>query len=231
MNQAADMSATIFDTALTAIRPIKALMDIAEQSINQGALDNNLHNIDAMLTGTAVDYIRKGMPDQIDAFADDMLAFLDSNLGDTLKSSNEGKRFYYRWEHFVDLCSAAVDNYDPRSMARFIASRKHGQGLMQILFENIAGLRSKDLAQLLGISSQQLAKLLREFEDRDLVVREREKKFTLVRLDFLGRAYMSDEESEMEPITVFMEDDMDAEMKQRIGGLTDKTPKDWLMAA
>jgi len=201
MNQAADMSATIFDTALTAIRPIKALMDIAEQSINQGALDNNLHNIDAMLTGTAVDYIRKGMPDQIDAFADDMLAFLDSNLGDTLKSSNEGKRFYYRWEHFVDLCSAAVDNYDPRSMARFIASRKHGQGLMQ------------------------------KFEDRDLVVREREKKFTLVRLDFLGRAYMSDEESEMEPITVFMEDDMDAEMKQRIGGLTDKTPKDWLMAA
>ena len=231
MNQAAGMSATIFEAALTAGRPVKALMDIAEQSINQGALDNNLHNIDAMLTGTAVDYIRKGTPDQIDAFADDMLAFLDSNLGDRLKSSNEGKRYYYRWEHFVDLCSAAVDNYDPQSAARFIASRKHGQRLMQVLFENIAGLRSKDLAQLLGISSQHLAKLLREFEDRDLVVREREKKFTIVRLDFLGRAYMGDEKSEMEPTTVFMEDDMDAEMKLIIGGLAGKDPKSLLMAA
>ena len=231
MNQAADMSATIFEAALTAGRPVKALMDIAEQSINQGARDNNFHNIDAMLTGMAVGYIRKGTPDQIDAFADDMLAFLDSNLGDTLKSSNEGKQYYYRWEHFVDLCSAAVDNYDPQSVARFIASRKHGQRLMQVLFENIAGLRSKDLAQLLGISSQHLAKLLREFEDRDLVVREREKKFTIVRLDFLGRAYMSDEESEMEPTTVFMEDDMDAEMKLIIGGLAGKDPKSLLMAA
>jgi len=231
MNQAADMSATIFDTALTAIRPIKALMDTAEQSINQGVWDNNLHNIDAMLTGMAVDYIRKGTPDQIDTFADDMLAFLDSNLGDTLKSSNDGKRYYYRWEHFVDLCSAAVDNYDPQSVARFIASRKHGQRLMQILFENTAGLRSKALAQLLGISSQYLAKLLREFEDRDLVVREREKRFTLVRLDFLGRAYMSDEESEIEPTSVFKEDDMDAEMKLIIGGFTGKDPKSLLMAA
>ena len=231
MNQAADMSATIFDTALSAIRPIKALMDTAEQSINQGVWDNNLHNIDAMLTGMAVDYIRKGTPDQIDTFADDMLAFLDSNLGDTLKSSNDGKRYYYRWEHFVDLCSAAVDNYDPQSVARFIASRKHGQRLMQILFENTAGLRSKALAQLLGISSQYLAKLLREFEDRDLVVREREKRFTLVRLDFLGRAYMSDEESEIEPTSVFKEDDMDAEMKLIIGGFTGKDPKSLLMAA
>jgi len=231
MNQAADMSATIFDTALTAIRPIKALMDIAEQSINQGVRDNNLHNIDAMLTGMAVDYIRKGTPDQIDAFADDMLAFLDSNIGDKLKSSDEGRQYYYRWEHSVDLCSIAVDNYDPQSMARFIASRKHGPRLMQVLFENIEGVRSKDLAQLLGISSQHLAKLLREFEDHSLVVRDREKKFTLVRLDFLGRAYMSDEESEMEPTTVFKEDDMDTEMKLIIGGFTGKDPKSLLMAA
>lgn len=187
-------------------------MEIAKQSVNQGEQDN-LHNIDTMLTGVIVGYIRRGTSDHLDRLADDMLAFLDSNLGDTLKSSNEGKQYYYRWEHFVDLCSAAVDNYDPQSMARFIASRKHGQRLMQVLFENIAGLRSKDLAQLLGISSQHLAKLLREFEDRDLVVRERGKKFTLVRLDFLGRAYMSDEKLEIEPTTVFMEDDMDAEMK------------------
>ncbi len=125
----------------------------------------------------------------------------------------------------------AVDNYDPQSMTRFIASRKHGPRLMQVLFENIEGLRSKNLAQLLGISSQHLAKLLREFEDRDLVVREREKRFTLVRLDFLGRAYMSDEESEMEPTTVSEENDMDADMKLIIGGFTDKDPKSLLMAA
>ena len=231
MNQAADMSAIIFDTALTAIRPIKALMDTAEQSINQGTRDNNLHNIDVMLTGIAVDYIRKGTPDQIDAFADDILAFLDSNIGDKLKSSDEGRQYYYRWEHYIDLCSVAVDNYDPQSMARFIASRKHGQKLMQVLFENIEGMRSKDLAQLLGISSQYLAKLLREFEDRNLVVREREKRFTLVRLDFLGRAYISDEESEMEPTLVSKEDDMDAEMKLIIGGFTGKDPKSLLMAA
>jgi len=231
MNQAADMSATIFEAALTAGRPVKALMDIAEQSINRGAWDNNLHNIDAMLTGTAVDYIRKGTPDQINAFADDMLAFLDSNIGDKLKSSDEGRQYYYRWEHYIDLCSTAVDNYDPQSMTRFIASRKHGIGLMQVLFENMEGVRSKDLAQLLGISSQHLAKLLREFEDHDLVVREREKKFTIVRLDFLGRAYMSDEEAVVEPTTVFMEDDMDAEMKLIIGGLAGKDPKSLLMAA
>jgi len=42
---------------------------------------------------------------------------------------------------------------------------------------------------------------------------------------------MSDEESEMEPITVFMEDDMDAEMKLIIGGFTGKDPKSLLMAA
>ena len=230
MNPTADMSTTIFEVALTAGRPVNVLMEMAKQSVNQGEQDN-LHNIDAMLTGMIVDYIRRGTSDHLDRFADDMLAFLDSNIGDKLKSSDEGRQYYYRWEHSVDLCSIAVDNYDPQSMARFIASRKHGQRLMQVLFENIAGLRSKDLAQLLGISSQHLAKLLREFEDRNLVIREREKKFTLVRLDFLGRAYMSDEKSEIEPSTVFKEYDMDAEMKQRIGGLTDKNPKDWLMAA
>lgn len=230
MNHTTDMSTTIFEVALTAERPVNVLMEIAKQSVNQGEQDN-LHNIDAMLTGLIVDYIRRGTSDHLDRFADDMLAFLDSNIGDKLKSSDEGRQYYYRWEHFVDLCSAAVDNYDPQSEARFIASRKHGQRLMQVLFENIEGVRSKDLAQLLGISSQYLAKLLREFEDRNLVVRDREKKFTLVRLDFLGRAYMSDEETEMEPITVFMEDDMDAEMKLKIGGLTGKAPKNWLMAA
>jgi hypothetical protein len=230
MNHTADMSATIFEVALTAGRPVKVLMEIAKQSVNQGE-QNNLHNIDAMLTGVIVDYIRRGTSDHLDSFADDMLAFLDSNIGDKLKSSDKGRQYYYRWEHYIDLCSTAVDNYDPQSMTRFIASRKHGPRLMQVLFENIEGLRSKNLAQLLGISSQHLAKLLKEFEDRDLVVREREKKFTLVRLDFLGRAYMSDEKAEIEPTTVSEKDDMDAEMKQRIGGLTDKNPKDWLMAA
>ena len=230
MNQTADMSATIFEISLTAGRPVNVLMEMAKQSVNQGE-QGNIHNIDAVLTGMIVDYIRRGTSDHLDRFADDMLAFLDSNIGDKLKSSDEGRQYYYRWEHSIDLCSAAVDNYDPQAMARFIASRKHGPGLLQVLFENIEGIRSKDLAQLLGISSQHLAKLLREFEDRDLVVREREKKFTLVRLDFLGRAYMSDEESEMEPITVFMEDDMDAEMKLIIGGFTGKDPKSLLMAA
>ncbi len=230
MNHTAGMSATIFEVALTAERPVNVLMEMAKQSVNQGEQDN-LHNIDAMLTGMIVDYIRRGTSDHLDSFADDMLAFLDSNIGDKLKSSDKGRQYYYRWEHYIDLCSTAVDNYDLQSMTRFIASRKHGPRLMQVLFENIEGLRSKNLAQLLGISSQHLAKLLKEFEDRDLVVREREKKFTLVRLDFLGRAYMSDEKAEIEPTTVSEKDDMDAEMKQRIGGLTDKNPKDWLMAA
>lgn len=230
MNQAADTSATIFEAALTTGRPVKVLMEIAKQSVNQGEQDN-LHNIDAMLTGVFVNYIRRGTSDHLNRFADDMLAFLDCDIGDKLKSSDEGRQYYYRWEHYIDLCSTAVDNYDPQSMTRFIASRKHGQRLMQVLFENIEGIRSKDLAQLLGISSQHLAKLLREFEDRDLVVRDREKKFTLVRLDFLGRAYMSDEEAEVEPTTVFKENDMDAEMKLIIGGLTGKDPKSLLMAA
>lgn len=230
MNHTTDMSTTIFEVALTAGRPVNVLMEIAKQSVNQGEQDN-LHNIDAMLTGVIVDYIRRGTSNHLDRFADDMLAFLDSNIGDKLKSSDEGRQYYYRWEHSVDLCSIAVDNYDPQSEARFIASRKHGQRLMQVLFENIAGLRSKDLAKLLGISTQHLAKLLREFEDRNLVVREREKRFTLVRLDFLGRAYMSDEESEMEPTLVSKEDDMDAEMKLIIGGLAGKDPKSLLMAA
>jgi hypothetical protein len=229
MNAATGMAASLFEAALTAKRPVKVLMKTAADSIKKDEQEN-LHDIDALLTGMVVDYVRKGTPDDLDTFADDMLAFLDSAGGDTLKSSEPGRRYYDRWEHCIDLCTTALSNYDPQSVGRFVASRKHGKRLMQILFENTDGIRAVDLAKALEISDQNLAKLLREFEDQSLVVRQRQKKCTLVQLDFLGKAFMADEAAGVRPAAASGEQPMDPEMRERIGGFIGKNPRGLLMA-
>ncbi|MCK5320138.1 hypothetical protein KAJ61_01985 [Candidatus Parcubacteria bacterium] len=202
MKKATDMSAAIFDIALTAKRPVKTLMEMAKKFVNHGDWDN-IHSIDAVLTGMIVDYIRRGILGHQNMFADDMLAFLDSNIGDKLKSSDEGRQYYCRWEHSIDLCHAAIDNYEPNAMTRFIESKKHGKNLMQILHRHLNGVRVLDLSGWLNINDLTLTNLLKDFESQNLITiacpslkdsrDDTVDPFSLVRLDFLGRAHMSDE--------------------------------------
>ena len=212
MDLSSDMSGEILEISLTAKRPVRDLMKIADRFAGNNDTEG-LYDIDVALTGLFVDYIRKGTGDEFDALTDDLYAFLDSAKGDRLKSFKEGEKYFVRWEYLIDFTRIVLEKYDPDMTARFIASRKHGKKLMQLLLENYDGIRVKDLAEELGISNQQLAKLLREFEDHDLIIREKVKKMTLVHLDFMGRVYMS--EKEEPPASGIMESSEIETLKQR----------------
>ncbi len=109
-----------------------------------------------------------------------------------LKNNKDHRSYYYRWEHFFDLCGMATENYDFELAKRFVETRKKGVELLEILQKETDGIRHNDLAQRLEISPPYLSKLLRQFEQHNLVTRERRSKFSLVRLGLAGRAYMAD---------------------------------------
>jgi hypothetical protein len=191
-------SVIIFETALSSKEPIKKLFEMAADFFQKGDM-KNLWDIDVMLTDRFIEYLRTGTFDELNEFKYALLAFIDTQLGDQLKESEEGKRYYYRWAHFHDLCETAVENYDPQLTKRFIESRKHGKELMTLLYKyKKEGLRHNELAQQLGISPPHLSKLLREFIEHELITRERQNKFSIIRLSIIGNAYMKENESKYE---------------------------------
>jgi CRP-like cAMP-binding protein len=192
MTEQINSSVQVFETALTAQNPVEALLKLATEFLEKGEVDK-LYDIDIMLVDRFIEFIRYGVKDNLDAFLYSILSFLDGSGGEKLENTEDGKRYFFRWEHFHDLCKVAIENYDPQFTSRFIDSRKHGPQLMQILHESEQGVRFKDLAEQLHISRQQLAKLLREFEAEDLIARKKEGNYTVVSLGFLGRIYVSEQ--------------------------------------
>ena len=126
-----------------------------------------------MLDGRFINLVRNDSLDELSSFAYAIVAFIDSENGDDLKSTETGRRLFHRWEHLRDLSGFAVENRDSKFVDRFVLSRKHGETLMRMLHDNRDGVRPMNLAKWLGISEPQLSKLLREFEAEDLVVRNR----------------------------------------------------------
>jgi len=189
-------SAIIFETALSSKEPIKKLFKMAADFIQKGEM-NNLWDIDVMLSDRFIEYLRTGTFDELNEFKYALLAFIDTQIGDQLEQSKEGKRYYYRWSHFHDLCEIAIENYDPQLTKRFIESRKHGKELMKLLYKKEA-LRHNELAQQLKISPQHLSKLLREFIEHELIIRERQTKFSIIKLSIIGNAYMKEDEYKYE---------------------------------
>jgi DNA-binding MarR family transcriptional regulator len=189
-------SVKILETALMAKDPFKILLKMAEDFIKIGNFDE-LYNIDVMLTDRFIEYLRNGTIDDLEAFIYDVLAFTDSEIGDQLKEIEDGKSYFYRWEHFHDLCDAAIEGYDPKLIKRLIESRKHGEELMAILFQYKDGIRHNELSLKLGISPQYLSKLLREFQEHDLVTRDSKDKVSIIRLGITGREYMKESEKHL----------------------------------
>jgi hypothetical protein len=190
MNSTANQNRSTPEAALSSDNPARELMEMAKTCTEKRDIDG-LFDIDVTLTGMLVDYIRKGTEELLDAFIDDITAFLGGKTGDMLRTFAEGERYFYRWEQLLDLSGNAIENYDPDMTARFIASRKHGNQLLRILHENSDGVRLKDLAGMLALSNPYLVKLLYEFEEHDLVKCEKGKKMTIVHLGFMGRVHMS----------------------------------------
>jgi DNA-binding MarR family transcriptional regulator len=189
-------SVKILETALMAKDPFKTLFKMAADFITKGNL-NELYNIDVMLIDRFIEYLRNGTIDDLKAFIYDVLAFTYSKTGDQLKESEEGKRYFYRWEHYHDLCDAAIEGYDPQLIKRLIESRKHGEELMTLLFRNKDGIRHNELSKKLGISPQYLSKLLKEFQEHDLVTRDSKDKVSIIRLGITGREYMKESEDHL----------------------------------
>lgn len=224
MPELMDTAAKALETALTAKDPIKALMDMAKEFLSQGRMEN-LHEIDIVLGGRFIDYVRRGTKDDLESLAHNLLAFIEGKNGDRLQSLDDGRTYYERWEHLCDLAEFALENYDPEFITRFIASRKRGEELMKVLYHSRDGVRANDLAKRLGISPPNLAKLLREFEKENLIIREREGKTTLVRLDFPGRAFLAGKES---PLEKPEKEPLEDRFKNSIGGLIGFPPKELL---
>lgn len=217
-----------FETSLTSSEPVKALLGVAADALIKNEMDE-LHDVDVMLIDQFIDAVRNGTAANLKSYLYDILSFVDSSMGDTLKESEDGKRYFYRWEHFHDLCSIAVDNFDSQAVKRFVGSRKHGPEILSILNEKSEGMRPKELAERVGISQQQTAKLLKEFERENLIVRERHNnKVTYVKLSQSGKAYVEDDvvsedvsntgnETESGKIL----DSLSEESKERIKGFSD----------
>ncbi|MCP5106488.1 MAG: MarR family transcriptional regulator, partial [bacterium] len=161
----------------------------------KGEIDG-LYNIDVMLSDRFIEYLRNGTVDDLEAFEAAVLSFTDSGIGDKLKESEEGKSYFHRWNHFLDLCQLAVENYDPEFMKRLVESRKYGKELLNLLAQNPNGIRHNELSKEISISPQYLSKLLREFQEHDLVTRERKNKLSIIKLGLTGRAYMKQKESQ-----------------------------------
>lgn len=190
-------SVIIFEKALSSREPIKELLEMAKDFIRKGEMEN-LSDIDMMLIDRFIGYLRKGTIDDLKEFQDAVLSFTDSKVADRLKQDEEGERFFHRWDHFHDLCDAATENYDPELTRQFIESRKHGKELMHLLFQNQEGIRHNELSLRLGISPPHLSKLLREFQEHDLITRERKNKVSIIRLGITGRAFMKGNEQAAE---------------------------------
>lgn len=191
---------TLSETVLTKENPIRALLNLADESIQKATQGDaagaeRLQDIDGMLSGLFVEYVQSGSRADFDNFIDMLLAFLDSRKGDRLKEIAGGNRYYYRWDHFHDLCTVVLENYDASRVDRFVASRKHAPELMQTLFDNPDGVRHKDLADRLGISAQHLSKLLKEIKEYRLINVDKGSATAFVKLSLLGRVHMSKEES------------------------------------
>ena len=182
-----------FDTILTSPEPVKAILDMATTAIQNNNLDV-LHDVDVMLMDRFIEFVRNGTHDDLNSFLHKILSFIDSSEAGELKKLDEGQMYFHRWEHFHGMCNMAIENYDPRTVERFVMSRKHGAELLRILGEQEDdGVRSKELAGRLGVEPSYLARLLKEFEAIGLVTRDKHNsKLTMVKLDYLGRTYLAE---------------------------------------
>ncbi len=189
-----DHAATVLEASIVSGRPIEALLDMAGGYIASGEPEK-LHEIDIVINGQFVELMRKGGKDDVESVLHALLALLDSEKGDTLKGDPASEKYYHRWEHLYDLCGYALENYDPDFTTRFLKSRKHGPQLMRILREKPDGVRAEKLADKLDVSPRGFAKLLREFEKEDLITRRKTNGGDIVRLGFLGMAYMAEMET------------------------------------
>ncbi|MCU0287549.1 MAG: hypothetical protein MUF15_14285 [Acidobacteria bacterium] len=184
-------SVVIFEAALNSDEPIKELLNMAKIYIQKNEIEN-LNDIDVMLIDRFIEFLRHGTADDLNEFQAAILSFIDSEIGQQLKPDENGNRFFHRWDHFHDLCDAAIENYDPQQTKRFVESKKRGQELMQLLFENPHGIRHNELSSKLGISPQYLSKLIREFEEFHLIAKERNNKVSIIKPGLTGRAYLKD---------------------------------------
>ncbi len=215
MPEESTSSVEVFQTALAAGEPVKALMDLAARFLADGDMAS-MRDVDVMLDDRLIHYVRNDATEELHSFVYALLAFIDTRMGDRLRSLPEGERLVHRWEHLVDLCRLAIDNYDSRRAIRLLASRKHGEQLMRIL-ERQGSIRFKDLALELGVKQPYLARFLKELEKEDLVVREHGKNLSMVRLGFMGRVVLKEmEEEDDDP---YGEGDPGDEIGRRIGGM------------
>ncbi len=182
-----------FDTIVTSREPVKAILDMATTAIQKKDLDV-IHDVDVMLMDRFIEFVRNGTHDDLNSFLHKILSFVDSSEAGELKKLDDGQMYFHRWEHFHGMCNMAIENYDPRTVERFVMSRKHGAELLRILGEQEeAGVRSKELAGRLGVEPSYLARLLKEFEAIGLVTRDKHNsKLTMVKLDYLGRTYLAE---------------------------------------
>lgn len=185
-----------FDAIISSPEPVKAILDIATTAIQNKNLDV-IHDMDTMLMDRFIEFVRNGTHDDLNSFLHKILSFVDSSAAGELKKLDEGQMYFHRWEHFHGMCNMAIDNYDPRTVERFVMSRIHGAELLRILGEQEEdGIRSKELAGRLGVKPSYLARLLKEFETIGLVTRDKHNsKLTMVKLNYLGRTYLAENKS------------------------------------
>ena len=191
----------LFDQTIMSAEPVAALMSKAGNFATEENLDM-LHNVDGLLAGILIKALRRGDRTNMDDLAEHVVDFLESPSAAALKKTEEGRTLCNRWEYLFDLVGLALDNYDPMRAGDLIHARTQGPALFAALYRKPVGWRAGELASELGISAQNLAKLLRFYEQNELIERSRHSKATIVRLSLLGQTHMDEQapKKEVDPI-------------------------------
>lgn len=227
MDEKLNFFGNIFQEAILSEKPAEMLFDKAKKCLENDDLEN-LHDIDVMLNDRFIALVRSGTREDLESFLYAALFFVESDEAKKMMAFEEGRRLFYRWGHFHDLSDIAVGKYDSGFVSRFVTSRKNGPDMMKLLYENEEGIRAKDLADRLGISQQNFAKLARQFENEGVIERQRSGKVTMVKLSSIGRFFMEEQyQNRNDSENMVLEPDME----QVIEHLSENKPADWLTAS
>ncbi|MBI3681726.1 MAG: hypothetical protein HY235_15200 [Acidobacteria bacterium] len=167
------------------------------------ALKNNdlaaLDRVDTAIRHLFLHEAGEGTEESRSAFILNLFEITSSREAKQVDEDVPARRFLTRWEHVAELTEAFRRDITAEEAARnLLRAREHGERLLQVVHSATPdGIRSTDLADELQLKTAYVSKLLREFEEYDLVERQRHGKNVWVTLGLVGRLLMERRPVEM----------------------------------
>ncbi|MBI3270740.1 MAG: winged helix-turn-helix transcriptional regulator [Planctomycetes bacterium] len=149
----------------------------------------DLGRVEGLLLHRTLHLLRQASRDQIVEESLALDRFLDGEAARPLRDRHP--RFHARCSTLADLLTEAAQRTDHAAAESIVrAHATHGPALLRFLRGAVGPVPRAHLREQLGVAEAQLSRLLRDFEEADLIVRYRpeNRKEVLVELGPAGRA-------------------------------------------